>query len=75
MGRGFIQMRYEMWWTEYAVLNLKKSTHEGYEKMKPAIMEVIGHLKLSKVQPHHLNEFYTNIALLHSAGGQFIILL
>lgn len=52
---------YEMWWTEYAVLNLKKSTLESYEKMKPAIMEAIGHLKLSKIQPHHLNEFYASL--------------
>ncbi len=55
------QQLYDMWWNEYALINLKKSTLESYEKMKPAIMDAIGHLKLSKIQPHHLNEFYASL--------------
>ncbi|MBP5604274.1 MAG: tyrosine-type recombinase/integrase [Ruminiclostridium sp.] len=55
------QQLYDMWWNEYATINLKKSTLESYEKMKPAIMNAIGHIKLSKFQPHHLNEFYASL--------------
>lgn len=52
---------YEMWWKEYATLNLKKTTLQSYKGMIPNVLNAIGHLKLCKIQPHHLNEFYASL--------------
>lgn len=52
---------YEMWWREYALVNLKKTTLNSYENMMPNILDAIGHIRLNKIQPHHLNEFYASL--------------
>lgn len=52
---------YEMWWKEYATINLKKTTLKSYRGMIPNVLDAIGHLKLCKIQPHHLNEFYASL--------------
>ena len=52
---------YEMWMKEYATINLKKTTLESYEEMAPTVLNAIGHIKIGKIQPHHLNELYASL--------------
>ena len=41
--------------------NLKTKTLDGYQKLLPAILKAIGHIKLSSLQTGHLNRFYSNL--------------
>ena len=52
---------YEMWLKEYAEPSLKKTTLTSYKAMAPNILESIGHIRLNKIQPHHLNDFYATL--------------
>ena len=65
--------------SEYAeyVLELKKRngisprTLERYHSMMPRINAAIGHLRLTQIRPHHLNELYKNLGETGiRAGGQ-----
>lgn len=52
----------EKWIEEYASVQLEQTTVEFYQRMlKLHILPVIGHLKLSKVQPSHLNKLYMDM--------------
>ena len=58
------QAFHEIWLRDYAEQNLDATTVATYKRlMKAHILPVIGHLKLSKVQPNHLNKLY--YTLLH----------
>lgn len=49
----------EIWLNDYAVHHLEGSTLQMYRHLLTAhIVPAIGHLKLSKVQPTHLNKLY-----------------
>ena len=52
----------EKWLTDYAEKQLKAKTLNGYKDILPRILQSLGHMKLSKIQPHHLQEFYNNLA-------------
>lgn len=52
----------ERWFNDYAKTNLKATTLKRYESMLPRINAAIGHMKLEKIQPHHLNAFYKNLS-------------
>ena len=52
----------EKWITDYAEKQLKAKTLNGYKDILPRILQSLGHMKLSKIQPHHLQEFYNNLA-------------
>ena len=41
---------------------VKPTTIDRYIEMLPRINEQIGHLKLNKIRPQHLNELYKNLA-------------
>lgn len=43
------------------IAGVKTSTLERYESMLPRIYEAIGHLKLTDIRPHHLNDFYKKL--------------
>ncbi len=49
------------WLKDYAEKQLKAKTITGYKNMLPRILAAIGHIKLSKLQPHHLMEFYNSL--------------
>lgn len=51
----------ERWFKDYAEKQLKAKTITGYRNMLPRITAAIGHIKLSRLQPHHLMEFYNNL--------------
>lgn len=53
----------ESWLTDYAELHLEKTTLQLYRHLlKLHIIPVIGHLKLTRVQPVHLNRLYNTLA-------------
>lgn len=52
----------EQYFEDYAEGSLKKKTLVGYRGLVPAVNQALGHLKLKKIQPHHLNAFYKNLS-------------
>ena len=40
---------------------LAPSTLDRYNSMLPRVNEAIGHIKLNKIRPQHLNDFYQNL--------------
>lgn len=51
----------EHWLKEYAESQLKARTLQSYKDLVPRITQALGHIKLCKLQPHHLMEFYNNL--------------
>ena len=47
---------------EYAVPKLKAKSIVGYNALVPVVDAALGHLRIDKIQPHHLNSFYINLA-------------
>lgn len=55
---GFTQL----WLTNYAEKRLAPGTLNPYKmRLEKRILPAIGHIKISKLQPHHLMEFYDNL--------------
>lgn len=52
----------EKWMNEYARKQLRPKTVAHYEALLPRINAAMGHLKIEKIQPHHLLSFYNNLA-------------
>jgi integrase len=52
----------EKWLTDYAEKQLAPSTVVGYRRYLKRINAAIGHIRLDKLQPQHLIEFYNNIS-------------
>lgn len=52
----------EKWFAEYARPQLKAKTVADYEQLRPRVSQALGHLKLDKIRPSHLLQFYDNIA-------------
>lgn len=52
----------ERWMNEYAKKQLRAKTIAQYESLLPRINAAMGHLKLEKIQPHHLLSFYNNLS-------------
>jgi integrase len=56
------QAFYEYWLKEYADKHLEKTTLEDYTaELDNKIIPAIGHLKISKIKPTHLQSFYNNL--------------
>ena len=41
---------------------VRRRTIDGYKKLLPRIIEVIGHMKLTEIRPQHLNMFYEELS-------------
>lgn len=52
----------DLWFTRYAEKQLKPKTVARYHDLMRRILPAIGHLRLDKIQPHHLLAFYDNLA-------------
>ncbi len=52
----------ERWMKEYAEKNLRPKTIVRYQSLLSRIYPAIGHIKLEKLQPLHLIEFYNNLS-------------
>jgi integrase len=52
----------EKWMKEYCMANLSPTTYSSYQQyLDQKILPALGHLKLSKIQPMHLQSFYNNL--------------
>lgn len=52
----------EKWFKDYAEKQLRPTTVARYHVLMPRINAAIGHIRLDKLQPHHLMQFYNNLA-------------
>lgn len=52
----------DMWLKDYAQLHLKAKTLYYYNEKLKRIIPSLGHIKLNKLQPHHLIEFYKSLS-------------
>ena len=52
----------EKWFKDYAEKQLRPTTVARYHLLMPRINAAIGHIRLDKIQPHHLMQFYNNLA-------------
>ena len=52
----------EKWFKDYAEKQLRPTTVARYRLLMPRINAAIGHIRLDKLQPHHLMQFYNNLA-------------
>lgn len=52
----------ERWLVDYAAINLEPTTLEVYKQnLLSKILPTLGHIKLAKLQPMHLQSFYNNM--------------
>ena len=51
----------DRWFKDYAEKQLKSRTVTRYKELMWRITPAIGHIKLSRLQPQHLLEFYNNL--------------
>ena len=51
----------ERWFEDYAKEHLRIRTYGEYVRMKERTYQAIGHIRLDKLQPHHLLEFYKQL--------------
>lgn len=52
----------DRWLTDYADINLRPKTVARYRDILKRINQAIGHIKLMKLQPTHLMQFYKNLS-------------
>lgn len=53
----------DMWMEKYASKELTPGTLKNHRmRLQERIIPAIGHLKISKIQPHHLSDFYDNLS-------------
>lgn len=51
----------EKWFTDYAEKQLRPRTVQRYRDMMQRINAAIGHIRVDRLQPHHLMQFYSNL--------------
>lgn len=51
----------ERWYKDYGEIQLSPKTLERYKAMLRRVLPEIGHIRLDKLQPHHLMELYKNL--------------
>jgi len=52
----------EKWFKDYAEGNLQPKTLQRYKEFAARCNQAIGNIKLEDIRPHHLNDFYSNLA-------------
>ena len=52
----------EKWLSSYGKTQLRATTYRNYRDRLQRINEAFGHIKIGKLQPHHLISFYENLA-------------
>ena len=53
---------WEYWLQNYAETNLEETTIEYYKKMWPRIKAALGHIRLDRIKPEHIQDFMRNLA-------------
>lgn len=61
-GRMKLAEFMELFFVNHAEPTLKKKTVVGYRGLVPTVSQALGHLRLDRIQPHHLNEFYRQLS-------------
>ncbi len=49
------------WLKDYAEVKLKDTTVAGYRYFSERVIAALGHIRIEKITPHHLNAFYRNL--------------
>ena len=52
----------EKWFSDYAEKQLRPRTIGSYREMLPRINAALGHMRMDRLQPHHIISFYNNMA-------------
>ncbi len=52
----------DYWMKNYVHVHLRPATAEGYRNLLKRTTAALGHIRLDKLRPHHLMEFYTQLA-------------
>lgn len=52
----------EKWFTDYAEKQLRPTTIAGYRQLIGRINAALGHMRIDRLQPHHIVSFYNNLA-------------
>lgn len=52
----------DTWFTDYAEKQLRPNTIAGYKALKARTNAAIGHIRLDRLQPQHILEFYNQLA-------------
>ncbi len=61
----------EQWFDDYAATNLRNLTIQRYRQLTPRIYQSLGHIRMDRIQPHHLIAFYQELGQISvSAGGK-----
>jgi integrase len=59
----------ERWRRDYAEPNLAPKTLVRYDELLKRILPAIGHIRLDKLQPHHLMAFYASLQNVENQSG------
>lgn len=52
----------ERWFEDYAKTQLREKTAHRYKGLKERVYQALGYMRLDRIQPQHLLEFYKNLA-------------
>lgn len=52
----------EQWFNDYAKDHLRDRTYYRYKELTERTYQALGHIRLDRLQPHHLLEFYAQLA-------------
>jgi integrase len=52
----------ETWINDYAPLHLKSTTFERIAKVRKRVYQIIGHLRMDKITPRHIQAFVNNLS-------------
>lgn len=52
----------EQWFKDYAEPQLREKTIHRYKGLKERVYQALGNMRLDRIQPQHLLEFYNNLA-------------
>lgn len=58
------------WFKEYAEIRLKQRTVEGYHQMEKRIYKAIGHIRLDKLTPRHIQQFIVDLCSAEREDGR-----
>lgn len=51
----------ERWFRDFGKEHLRKRTYDSYQRYTVRVNQHLGHIRLDKLRPHHLNSFYSKL--------------
>lgn len=52
----------ELYFRNYAKTNLRKRSYARYSGLRSRVDKALGHMRMDKIQPHHILSFYANLS-------------